>query len=74
VREAGGVGEVDGAFDAVLLCELDGEAIGADDAAARADALDEFAAVMREGRRDTKNEGGLWRHIRTDEEHRVRLP
>ena len=47
-----GVGEVNGALDAVakaeFLGELDGEAVGGKHAAAGADAFDEFAAIMRE--------------------------
>ena len=46
-----GVGHVDGAFDAVtkaeFLGQFDGETIGLEHAAVGADALDEFAAVMR---------------------------
>src|SRR5208282_5045423 len=48
----GGVGEVNRALDAVaeaeFLRELDGEFAGGKHAAARADALDQFAAIMSE--------------------------
>ena len=46
------VGEVNGALDAVtkaeFLCELDGQVAGGKHAAVGADALDQFAAIMRQ--------------------------